>query len=192
MTNGKTSALTRRMTQSRRAGEERALACESERKPERMKTRSTGQTDEKKLSGRLWRRVSGLLGRGAKELRARIASLLVSLRSRRSLPGGSGRPLRVVDQISAGPKLRLILLDVEGERVLLAASGDQVPGMLMLPGTRAHSIGKHGDRAVAHRRKQDESTFVVGWKRGKKGLLRAGDANVAGWTAKPIAGSDIQ
>lgn len=43
------------------------------------------------------------------------------------------RRLRVLDQCSVAPRTRLLLVEVEGQRLLLAASGEQAPTMLLLP-----------------------------------------------------------
>ena len=43
--------------------------------------------------------------------------------------------MRVVDQIAAGPRLRAVLLQVDGKRILLAANGDQAPALLDLGAT---------------------------------------------------------
>ena len=76
--------------------------------------------------------VASLLRGSARRMRVVAGGLWTAGRARLLRPTGTGRAIRVVDQAAAGAKLRLVLVEVDGQRVLVAASGDQVPAMLAL------------------------------------------------------------
>lgn len=60
-------------------------------------------------------------------------------RSRLQRRATGQRPMTVIDQIAAGPRLRAVLLQVDGRRILLAANGDHAPALLDLGATPAAS-----------------------------------------------------
>ena len=109
-------------------------------------------------------------------------------------PGG-GRPITVVDQASAGAKLRLVLVEVDGQRVLLAASGDQVPAMLALG--MAQPAARRGRRKTVRSNSADRGSGTnrntpLAWEAGNGVLPPGSRGRLAGWDAGTAAGGEIQ
>lgn len=93
--------------------------------------------------------------------------------------------LRVLDQCSVAPRTRLLLVEVEGQRLLLAASGEQAPSMLLLPPTaRARKQRGSAEKPVAGKAISSLP---------KARTVRPSTAvEVPRWPVSPTVGSEIQ
>ncbi len=154
---------------------------------------------------------------GGRRLLAAVGGLLAAARARMLREPGGGRPITVVDQASAGAKLRLVLVEVDGQRVLVAASGDQVPAMLALA-SAAPAVGgrqtakprsakprsakprsaKPQTGHAAREAKPSARESMLDWSEPGVALpamarcrTESGKAE-SGWAARAAAGSEIQ
>ena len=108
------------------------------------------------------------------------------LRGRRG-PDGAPR-LRVLDQCSVAPRTRLLLVEVDGQRLLLAAAGDQAPTMLFLP--PASGVRKQrGSEAKSPAGKAMSSSPRTPSMRSAR---TAASVDVPRWPVQPALGSEIQ
>jgi hypothetical protein len=117
---------------------------------------------------------------GFQKLAARIL-----LRGHRG-PDGARR-LRVLDQCSVAPRTRLLLVEVEGQRLLLAASGEQAPTMLLLPPAASRARKQRGS---------GEKPVVAGKAISSLPKTRPARPSLAvevpRWPVPPTVGSEIQ
>ena len=92
------------------------------------------------LQWRHWRQgIAVGIRKGWNRARTLLLEAAAVGRSRLQRRASGQRPMTVVDQIAAGPRLRAVLLQVDGKRILLAANGDHAPALLDLGATPAAS-----------------------------------------------------
>ncbi len=92
------------------------------------------------LQWRHWRQgIAAAIPKAWNRARTLLLAAAAVGRSRLQRRASGQRPMTVVDQIAAGPRLRAVLLQVDGKRILLAANGDHAPALLDLGATPAAS-----------------------------------------------------
>lgn len=120
---------------------------------------------------------------------ARSLAGFQKLWARRILHGQRGpdgvRRMRVLDQCSVAPRTRLLLVEVDGQRMLLAASGEQAPTMLLLPPvSRVRKQRGSGEKSMAAK--------AVSSLPKARPARQSVSVEVPRWPVQPTAGSEIQ
>ncbi len=142
------------------------------------------------LQWRHWRQgIAVGIRKGWNRARTLLLEAAAVGRSRLQRRASGQRPMTVVDQIAAGPRLRAVLLQVDGKRILLAANGDHAPALLDLGATPAasrrlatskssfkhssakksspeHSIPKHSSPKHSSSGKSTARRYASGWNAG--------------------------
>ncbi len=164
-----------------------AEAVSSTRPLTRLQTTMTRMFRRCAQLGRLgW---TGGLAMVQKRMRQRI------LRGHRG-PDGAPR-LRVLDQCSVAPRTRLLLVEVDGQRLLLATAGEQTPTMLFVP--QASGVRKQRgsvEKSVAGKTKPSSPKPQPVRSLRSPQLGRTAQTNasvdVPRWPVQPALGSEIQ
>lgn len=112
-----------------------------------------------------------------------LRSLAARITMRSHSDSASARPLRLVDQCGAGPKLRLLLVEADGYRVLLAASGEQAPTMMLLPASPTRP-------RTAPTKKRVAASATVSARAALPSAQVGAQVDLPRWPAQP--GSEIQ
>ncbi len=127
-----------------------------------------------------------------------IFQKLVAQRILRGHRGPDGAPrLRVLDQCSVAPKTRLLLVEVDGQRLLLATAGEQAPTMLFLPqasGARKQrgSAEKSVVREAMPSSPKSQPARSLRSERLGRTAPTSASVESSRWPVQPALGSEIQ
>ena len=97
-----------------------------------------------------WQGMTDGIGKAWKWARTLLLQAAAVGRSRLQRRTFGQRPMTVIDQIAAGPRLRAVLLQVDGKRILLVANGEHAPALLDLGATPSASRRLAASKSNAH------------------------------------------